>query len=121
RARRQPGSGSGGRADQTRSDSTHERLYVETKLRAASSVRRLWEETRDRARREGKTPVLVLFSKRKPGGLIVAHQDDLAAVAAELARPGGALEPVPTGSAGPGRRSDRQRLASNRLSGNISL
>jgi hypothetical protein len=87
-ARRQPGSGSSGRADQTRSDSTHERLYIETKLRAASSVRSLWERTREQARREGKTPVLVLYAKGKPGGLIVAHQDDVAAVAAELAQPG---------------------------------
>jgi hypothetical protein len=87
-ARRQPGSGSSGRADQTRSDSTHPRIYVETKLRAASGVRTLWEETRDRARREGKTPCLVIYSKGKPGGLIVAHQDDLATIAAELAGPG---------------------------------
>jgi hypothetical protein len=88
-ARRQPGSGSGGRDDETRSDSTHSRLFVETKLRAASSVRSLWEETRERARREGKTPVLVLYAKGKPGGLIVVHQDDLATVAAELASPDG--------------------------------
>lgn len=85
-ARRQPGSGSGGRADQTRSDSTHDRLFIETKLRASSAVRTLWEQTRDLARREGKTPVLILFSKGKAGGLIVAHQDDLATIAAELAR-----------------------------------
>ncbi len=83
-AKRQPGSGSSGRPDQTRSDSTHERLYVETKLRAASAVRTLWEETRDRARREGKTPVVILYGKGKPGGLIVVHQDDLATIADEL-------------------------------------
>lgn len=104
-ARRQLGSGSGGRADQTRSDSTHERLYIETKLRASSAVRSLWEDTRDRARREGKTPVLVLFAKGKPGGLIVVHQGDLATVAAELARPdtGTADETGPIEPAGPGR------------------
>ena len=68
-----------------RSDSTHPRLYVETKLRASSSVRTLWERTRDLARREGKTPVVILYSKGKPGGLIVVHQDDLATIAAELA------------------------------------
>ena len=84
-AERQPLSGSGGRADRTRSDSTHDRLFVECKMRAASAVRSLWERTRDRARGERKIPVLVLFAKGKPGGLIVVHQDDLAAVAAELA------------------------------------
>jgi hypothetical protein len=88
-AKRQPASGSSGRTDQTRSDSTHPRLYVETKLRASSTVRTLWERTREQARREGKTPVVVLYARSKPGGLIVVHQDDLATVAAELASPGG--------------------------------
>lgn len=82
---RQPLSGSGGRSDLSRSDSTHERLFIETKLRASSAVRNLWEETRERALVERKTPVLVLFAKRKAGGLVVVHQDDLANVAAELA------------------------------------
>jgi hypothetical protein len=84
-ARRQPLSGSSGLPDRTCSDSTHERLFIESKLRAASAVRSLWEKTRDKAQRERKIPVLVLYAKRKPGGLIVVHQDDLAAVAAELA------------------------------------
>jgi hypothetical protein len=30
---------------------------------------------------------LILYAKGKPGGLIVVHQDDLAAVAVELAGP----------------------------------
>jgi hypothetical protein len=71
-AERQPLSGSGGRADRTRSDSTHDRLFVECKMRAASAVRNLWERTRDRARGERQTPVLVLFAKGKPGALIVS-------------------------------------------------
>jgi hypothetical protein len=83
-AERQPLSGSGGRADLTRSDSTHDRLFIECKLRASSAVRNLWERTRDFAQVEGKTPVLVLYAKGKTGGLIVIHQDDLAVVAAEL-------------------------------------
>jgi hypothetical protein len=86
-AKRQPLSGSSGRADRTRSDSTHPSLFIETKLQAASAVRTLWDQTRDRARRESKRPVLVLYAKGKPGGLIVVHQDDLAAVAVELAGP----------------------------------
>jgi hypothetical protein len=79
-AQRQSPSGSSGRADRTRSDSTHSSLFIETKLRAASAVRTLW----DRTRRARKTPVLVLYTKGKPGGLIVVHQDDVAAVAVEL-------------------------------------
>ena len=46
-ARRQVLSGSSGRSDATSSDSTHPRLYIETKLRAASSVRTLWEQARE--------------------------------------------------------------------------
>ena len=40
------------------------------------------------ARKEGKTPVLMLYAKGKPGGLVVCHTADLAKVAAELAGPG---------------------------------
>ncbi len=87
-AQRQALSGSSDRDDRTRSDSTHDRLFIETKLRAYWSVRGLWKQTADLARREKKTPVVVLFSKGKRGGLIVVHQDDLAAFVKELRRGG---------------------------------
>jgi hypothetical protein len=83
-------SGSSGQADRTRSDSTHPSLFIETKLQATSAVRRLWERARDQARRESRTPVLILYAKGKPGGLIVVHQNDLAAVAVDLDRSFGA-------------------------------
>jgi hypothetical protein len=83
-AERQPGSGSCGRNDRTRSDSTHQRLYIETKLRAESSVRSLWDKTAALARREGKTPVLMLYAKGKTGGLVVCHESHLLAIAGEL-------------------------------------
>jgi hypothetical protein len=94
-AERQPGSGSCGLPDRSRSDSTHDRLYIETKLRATSSVRTLWEKTSDLARREGKTPLLMLYTKGKVGGLVVCHEMHLAAVAAELKTAPGA-EPPPS-------------------------
>ncbi len=95
-AERQPGSGSGGRRDQTRSDSTHETLYIEAKLRASSAVRSLWEKTAAAAKLEGKTPLLMLYAKGKPGGLIVCHETHLASVAAELrTAPGPPSEPIP--------------------------
>jgi hypothetical protein len=87
-SRRKVLSGSSGRDDETRSDSVHPRLFVETKLRASSATRSLWEQTKALARREGKVPVLALYAKGKPGALLVVHEDDLAAVAAELAEPG---------------------------------
>jgi len=83
-AKRQVLSGSSGREEATRSDSTHDRLFIETKLRASSSVRSLWEKTRSQALREKKTPVLALYAKGKPGALLVVHEDDLGRVAAEL-------------------------------------
>lgn len=84
-AKRQPCSGSSGRDDQTRSDSTHPRLFVETKLKANHAVRTLFDKTRELARKEGKTAVLALASKHKPGVLVCIHSDDLAAVLREFA------------------------------------
>ncbi|MBV8312731.1 MAG: hypothetical protein JO344_20290 [Planctomycetaceae bacterium] len=86
-AEQQPLSGSSGHADLTASDSTHGKLYLEVKVQAASAVRTLWEKARTAARKEGKTPVLMLYAKGKPGGLVVCHAADLAKVAAELAGP----------------------------------
>ena len=95
-AARQPGSGSGGFPDRTRSDSTHDRLYIETKLRASSSARSLWEKTAALALREGKTPVVMLYAKGKTGGLVMVHEMHLAAVAAEFkADPPRRHEPLP--------------------------
>ena len=94
-AARQPGSGSCGDPSRSRSDSTHDRLYIETKLRASSSVRTLWEKTAALARREGKTPLLMLYAKGRVGGLVVCHEMHLAAVAAEL-QTAPASEPPPS-------------------------
>lgn len=95
-ARRQPGSGSCGHPDRSRSDSTHDRLFIETKLRASSSVRTLWEKTAALAMAEGRTPVVMLYSKGKTGALVVVHEMHLAAVATELpTAPGVDVEPSP--------------------------
>jgi hypothetical protein len=95
-AERQPGSGSCGDPDRSCSDSTHDRLYIETKLRANSSVRTLREKTAALAHCEGKTPLLMLYSKGRVGGLIVCHEMHLAAVAAELkTAPGVDPRPLP--------------------------
>jgi hypothetical protein len=82
--KRQVLSGSSGRDDKSKSDSTHERLYIETKLRAKTATRAIWDATNKKAKFEHKTPVVLLYDKNKSGALIVVHQDDLAAVAAEL-------------------------------------
>jgi hypothetical protein len=88
-ARRQVLSGSSGRDDLTRSDSTHPRLFIETKYRAQHAVRSLHDKTKPLARKEGKTTVLALIDKGRPGCLFCIHSDDMAAVVAEytLANP----------------------------------
>jgi hypothetical protein len=112
-ARRQPLSGSGGRDDFTASDSNHEHLFIETKLRASWSVRTLFDRTRILARKEGKVPVLALASKRRPGCLLVVDSADLPALLAAYADgdPSGARSsggsgagPIPSGMEPRGNR-----------------
>ena len=83
--RRQTNSGSSGRDDLTGSDSTHETLYIESKLRDRHTVRTLHDGTKKKATKERKTPVVVLFDKQRPGCLVVVHSDDLMTVVAEYA------------------------------------
>jgi hypothetical protein len=82
--RRQTNSGSSGRDDLTGSDSTHPTLFIESKLRNRHAVRTLHDATKKLATKEGKTPVLTLFDKNRPGFLVVVHSDDLAIVLAEF-------------------------------------
>lgn len=79
-------SGSAGREGETRSDSTHSRLFIEAKLRSASAVRTLWEDTAAKAKKEGKTPVAIVYTKHKHGALIVVHEKDFDKIVAERMR-----------------------------------
>lgn len=81
-ARRQYGSGSGGREDQTCSDSNHPRLYLEHKMRASHAVLRVWDDAKKKAHRERKDPVVMLSEKGRPGQWLVVHTADLPAVVA---------------------------------------
>jgi hypothetical protein len=83
-ARRQPLSGSSGRDDLTSSDSTHPRLFIEAKYRERHTVRTLYDETKTLARKEGKTPVLALIDKNRPGFLLCVHCEDMPTVAKEF-------------------------------------
>jgi hypothetical protein len=83
---RKPCSGSGGRTDVTSSDSTHDVLYIETKLRQRHTTRTLHDDVRRKARGEAKTPVLVLRDKGKPGQLVVVHSGDMDTVLVERVR-----------------------------------
>ena len=83
-ARRQVLSGSSGRDDTTRSDTTHPRLFVEAKYRRRHAVWTSFDAIKDPARKEGKTPVLALIDKGRPGFLLCIHSDDLSIVVVEV-------------------------------------
>jgi hypothetical protein len=61
----------------TKADVNHETLFVECKQRAKHTVVTLWDTVKKRADKEGKTPVVCLSEKNRPGFWIVVHSDDL--------------------------------------------
>ncbi len=77
---------SGGNSGHTRSDTLHAKLFVEAKYRKKFSAVTLWDDTAELARKEGKTPVVCLAEKGRPGFWVMCHSDDLLAVAVEAAR-----------------------------------
>lgn len=76
-ARRNVLSGSAGRDDLSESDSNHPTLFLESKLKAKCTTRTLWNVTKEKARKEHKTPLLMLCQKSCPGALVVCHENDL--------------------------------------------
>lgn len=78
---RQRLSGSSGREDESASDSKHPHLFIECKYRESHSVRSLFDATAKLAKKEMKTPVVVLVDKGKPGFLVCVHCDHLEEVA----------------------------------------
>lgn len=68
----------------TRADTVHDRLYIEVKHRKSHSAVTLWRDTRESARKERKTPVVVLCERSKPGFWVLVHSDDLQKVAGEV-------------------------------------
>jgi hypothetical protein len=109
-ARRHPLSGGSGRDDLTRSDSTHERIFLETKLRASWSVRTLFDRTKTLASKEQKTPVLALASKGRRGCLLVVDSVDLPALLVAFAE----ADPSGAGSKPRGRGARRSGMEPGR-------
>jgi len=60
----------------TRADVIHETLFFECKQRVKHSAVTLWDDTKKKAVKEGKTPVVCLSEKNRPGFWIVVHSDD---------------------------------------------
>lgn len=82
-AERQIGSGSLGRADRSRSDSTHEKIFIECKHAKRHAVITLWDQTHKYAKKEKKTPLVVLRVKGRPGSWFLIKDSDLQEVASE--------------------------------------
>ena len=82
-AERQIGSGSLGRADRSTSDSTHERLYIECKHAKRHAVITLWDDASTKAKKEKKTPLVVLRVKGRPGSWFLIKDSDLERIADE--------------------------------------
>ena len=81
---RRAANNSSGRPDFDGSDSTHERIHLETKLRK-TQLRSLWEAAKRKAMkfRTRKTPVLMVAQKNCPGFLVCIHSDDFAQAVCE--------------------------------------
>ena len=68
---------SGGNGKVTRADVIHEDLFIECKLRAKHTAISLWDDTAKLAKEEGKTPVIALCEKNRPGFWVMVHSSDL--------------------------------------------
>lgn len=67
---------SGGNSKVTRSDTLHPKLFIECKQRQKFAAVSLWDETKQLANKEGKTPVVCLSEKNRSGFWILVHSDD---------------------------------------------
>lgn len=83
-ALRNIGSGSQGRPDKSSSDTTHPRLYVELKSRKKHTCVTLWDDTKTKALKEHKVPVVMLTENGRPGFWVLVHEKHLQEVAKEF-------------------------------------
>ena len=75
--KRQPGSGGFSEVQQFSSgDLIGEEIYVECKHRKKHAAVTLWDDTKKKADKEGKTPVVMLFEKSRPGFWVLVHSED---------------------------------------------
>lgn len=61
----------------TNSDSLHEKLYIECKLRGKISLWALFEDTERKAKQENKIPVVAIKQKGSRGYLLVMRPTDM--------------------------------------------
>ena len=71
---------SGGNSKQTRSDSLHDKLFIECKWTQRSALVTLYKKTKELAKLENKIPVLAITDKSTKDDLIIMKKEDLIAV-----------------------------------------
>lgn len=82
--RRSPNSGAVPEwSDETKSDTLHERLFIEVKTKARHALATLWRSTCLLSDDEGKVPVVALAEEGANRVWILVRDDHLQAVAAE--------------------------------------
>jgi len=74
---------SGGNSKHTQSDTLHDVVFVEVKGRKKHAAVTLWDDTKTKATKEGKIPVVVLVEQGRPGFWVMVHSSDLVDVAWE--------------------------------------
>ena len=67
---------SGSNSSITASDTQHSELFIECKCKPASFVHTLHKETRPKAKKENKIPVLAIQNRSSPGFLLCIHSND---------------------------------------------
>jgi len=60
----------------TSGDVLHPKLYIEVKERKKHTAVSLWDDTKGKADKEKKTPVVCLCEKGRPGFWILVKSDD---------------------------------------------
>lgn len=76
---------SGGNSKHTRSDSLHERLFIEDKYRAKHAIVATWDDAKMKADTEGKIPVVAIREKGRKGFWLLIHCEDLKEIVAIMA------------------------------------
>lgn len=61
----------------TNSDSLHDRLYIECKLRGKFSLWQLFDDTEKKAKHENKIPIVAIKQKGGRGYLVIVRPEDL--------------------------------------------
>lgn len=74
---------SGGNSKVTCSDSFHSKLYIETKHSKRPPASKLWQKTKELAKKEGKTPLLVFIPKGSPNPFVLCNLHDIQKIADE--------------------------------------